>query len=199
MRLCSVAVDQRHDRGENPRDTGTERATFKYFVDDLSETDVKRALSEEELFGLFGLQKLSGRSSGIASPKVNGQMSLDALSPEAFEKLVGSLYEKMGYNIKITPRSRDGGVDVYALRDSDAGRQRLAIQCKHYPGRPVDVAIAREMVGVLSVQPDVTKGVIVTTGSFTSGCADLSSKHRIELVDRTRLLGLFIRYGISIN
>jgi len=172
---------------------------FKYFVDDLSETDVKDALSEEELFGLFGLQKPSGRSPGIASPKVNGQMSLDALSPEAFEKLVGSLYEKMGYKVKITPLTNDGGVDLYALRDSDAGRQRLAIQCKHYPGGPVDVAIAREMVGVLSVQPDITKGVIVTSGSFTSGCADLSSKHRIELVDRTRLLGLFIRYGISIN
>ena len=36
-------------------------------------------------------------------------------------KLISMLYEKMGFHVKLTPQTRDKGVDIYAKRVSESG------------------------------------------------------------------------------
>ena len=51
----------------------------------------------------------------------------DNLNDFLFEAYIGTLYEKQGYKVYITPRSGDKGIDVIAMK----GSGNYAIQCKH--------------------------------------------------------------------
>jgi hypothetical protein len=45
------------------------------------------------------------------------------LSPREFEELVASLLASSGYTVKLGPRGRDGGIDVFAERDGEFGAE----------------------------------------------------------------------------
>lgn len=163
------------------------RDLFREVVDDLSDTDLSNVLTREELFSLFDLGKGAARSSSIPM--------LEQLSPQEFEALVADLYSSMGFHAKLTPATRDGGVDIYAKRLTEAGTEYLAIQCKHYANDLVGVEHARELYGVVQAEPSITKGVLVTSGQFSKSCREFAEGKRIELVDRSRLCGLLEKYG----
>ena len=84
-------------------------------------------------------------------------VDLEAMTPSEFEELVGHLYERMGFDVDLTQHSRDGGVDVYARRENEAGVEEIAVQCKHYSGA-VGVAEARALLGVLDDQKRLARG-----------------------------------------
>ncbi|KKQ66841.1 MAG: Snf2 family helicase-like protein [Candidatus Daviesbacteria bacterium GW2011_GWA2_38_24] len=170
----------------------TKRALFKEIVDDLSDTDL-RVLSKEDLLGLFNLE---GDKKDKDKTRQNNSMNLNKLSPEEFEHLVFKLYESMGYIVTLTSYSRDEGVDLYTKLITDSGVEKLAIQCKHYQGK-VGVEPVRELFGVINHKQDISRGVIITSGEFTSGARDFASGKRIELYDRAYLLGLLNKYKIS--
>ena len=52
------------------------------------------------------------------------------------------LHQKLGYVVKLTPYSRDGGIDIHLTR---AGENTI-VQCKRY-NKPVGVSAARRRVG----------------------------------------------------
>ena len=170
------------------------RELFKAIVDDLSDTNLSKVLTKEELFGLFKLAKPKA-DPGATGPKE----SWVQISPQEFENLVADLYQKMGYQVKVTPPSRDHGVDVYAKHQSDSGAQSLAIQCKHYPTGVVGVEHVRSLYGVIQAQPDLTKGVLCTSGHFSQECRKFAEDKRIDLFDGERLKILLAKYGLLVG
>lgn len=54
------------------------------------------------------------------------------LNPFEFERLVGTLFGKMGLESKLTRSSRDGGVDVVAFDTRPLIRGKVVIQAKRY-------------------------------------------------------------------
>ena len=66
--------------------------------------------------------------------------------------------------------TKDGGIDVVATRaDPVIGQLKAIWQAKRYrEGRKVQVSQARELSGVVQ-REGVTKGILVTTSSFTRG------------------------------
>ncbi len=171
------------------------RKLFASVIDDLSDTNLSVTLDEEELFGLFNLQKGKAKST---SQKVSAEL-LSRLSPLQFENVISTLYEKMGYHVKLTPRTRDKGIDIYAKRISETGSEVMAIQCKHYPKGAVGVEHARALYGVIHDQPSITKGVLITSGSFSRDCKDFVSDKRIELFDINIVCGLLGKYDVFIE
>lgn len=169
------------------------RELFKNVIDDLSDVKLSSVLTEDELFSLFDLKKDKPQA-GLVKFTLK---SLSQLTPHQFEKLIADLYERIGYHVRLTPRSRDQGVDVYAKRISDTGTENLAIQCKHYPAGKVGVEFARSLYGVIQAQPEITKGVLVTSGEFSKECSDFTRGKRIELFDGKYLLGLLVKYDLS--
>lgn len=105
----------------------------------------------------------------------------------------------MGYHAHLTDQSRDGGIDVYAKRISEAGTENIAIQCKHYPQGVVGVEHARALYGCIQAESSITKGVLATSGGFSKGCKDFVSQKRIDLFDGTHLCGLAEKFGLSIS
>lgn len=170
---------------------------FDKVIDDLSDVAAK-GLTKEELFGILGIDGTGkGSDKPSAQESAPSTQGLDEMSPTDFEALIGMLYEQMGYSVKVTQRSRDEGVDVYATRVMDSGTERLAIQCKHYPNGTVGVEHARSLYGVIHDQPDITRGVLITTGMFSRDCQDFVSDKRIDLVPRPQLMGLLAKYQLD--
>ncbi|EXJ27966.1 restriction endonuclease [Vibrio parahaemolyticus] len=114
------------------------------------------------------------------------QQVLLELTPRDFELLVAYLYKKKGYKVHVTKRSRDGGYDVLAERESEREHEILHIECKRYEQK-IGVDIVRKALGTLSVSK-ATKAVVVTSSDFTGPARSeaLQSK-RAELISYATL------------
>lgn len=88
------------------------------------------------------------------------------ITPEKWEEIIAGAFSVAGYSVVLTPRSGDLGRDVIATKDG-VGSIRILGSVKAYkPGHLVTRAHVQEMLGVVSVDPKATKGIITTTSDF---------------------------------
>jgi len=107
------------------------------------------------------------------------------ITPRRFEEFVAELLARLGYEITLTPASRDGGKDIYAAKKDDLGSFLYVVECKKYaPGRRVGVNLIRELHGVVQAER-ATAGILATTAFFTKGAKDLQQNisNQISLKD----------------
>ena len=112
---------------------------------------------------------------------INNPKRMHEISPTEFEKLVADVFNRLGYDVKLTERSGDGGVDVYATKSIDGLNFMLVIQCKQYAlTRKVGVGIVREL---FATQTDMqaNKAVLVASSFFTRGAKEYAEEHK-ELI-----------------
>lgn len=65
------------------------------------------------------------------------------MSSRDFELFVAEIFEKRGFSVKITPKTRDGGKDIIATK-ADPIPYTLIIECKHWgETHKVDVGVVR--------------------------------------------------------
>lgn len=125
--------------------------------------------------------------------KVSQEFFLNLL-PKEFEYIVAELYEKMGYETKLTNTSHDGGIDIYAEKKKTGKKEKLLIQCKRYR-KNIVVDEARKLLGVVA-DKKATKGTLVTCSDFTRPAIKFSNSNpQIELINMrelTRLLNLHL-------
>jgi restriction system protein len=124
--------------------------------------------------------------------------SLYEIGWREFEEMIAGAWEISGKfdKVELTPRSGDKGRDVIGTK---WGRYSIRIfdQAKAYkPGNLVTEAEVREMVGVLSLEPNVSKGYITTTSDFAPGVwKDEQIKslmpNRLQLITRGEALSWF--------
>lgn len=101
---------------------------------------------------------------------------LQTLDPRYFEQVVAEIFRDFGYDVILTPRSKDGGLDVRAIRKDSVGTLLYLIECKRYAShRPVGVEIVRGLYGVAALEK-ATHGVIATTSHFTKGAKEFAEK-----------------------
>ncbi len=110
---------------------------------------------------------------------------LFALSPMAFEEHVGQIFASMGFNVRVTPTSRDGGIDLFVEKDSG----RSIVQCKHFTKGNVSRPDLQRFYGVL-IHEGANRGYFVTTGRFTADAIAFVSGKPITLLDIEDLIEL---------
>jgi restriction system protein len=120
---------------------------------------------------------------------------LQRIEPYSLQKLVAVLLEAMGYHVSwIAPPGKDGGMDVLAWTDPLGTKPpRIKVQVK----RRKDNIAVDELRSFLAVLGDDDVGLFVTTGRFTRDAHDearLQARRKITLIDRERLVELWIRY-----
>jgi restriction system protein len=107
-----------------------------------------------------------------------------------FEELVGQLLEAEGWTVDVTRPSKDGGIDVVAVREDETlGAIRSIWQAKRYgPSKKVRLAEVRELGSIVDIDR-ATKGVIVTTGRLTRGSLDWirRDQYRLDYKDSQKL------------
>lgn len=199
------------------------RDLFGRVIDAQSNVD-GTGLTESELFELFGLQAPTKRppatnppartsavrqvsqalaSSSSSQAELAGQGHTTAgpqqLSPIEFEDLVSRLHIKLGYATRRTPQTRDGGVDVIAVRDHPTGREKLAIQCKQQE-KPVGRPDLQKLLGVVAADPSFSAGVLVTSATFSSDARQFAEQNaRLKLVDKNTLALLLVQNRVPIK
>ena len=105
------------------------------------------------------------------------------LSWQNAEDLVGKLFEKKGYFVKVTERVGDFGIDVEAKKD----HEYLGIQVKHLS---TGVGV-EDVLKTLGASNKFSRMIIVATkNGFTNNAVEFAEKeenrYRIELWDRNR-------------
>jgi restriction system protein len=85
------------------------------------------------------------------------------------EEIVAGAYKRAGWEVILTPRSDDQGRDVIATR-SGVISIRIVDQIKAYRlGHLITADEVQSMLGVLHIDPNVSKGLVTTTGRFALG------------------------------
>jgi restriction system protein len=127
-------------------------------------------------------------------------------SPAFFEQLIVDLLVAMGYGgnhknaAEQLGRSGDGGVDG-VINEDRLGLDRVYVQAKRYSsgttiGRPDVQAFVGSLVGL-----GATKGVFVTTSTFSGGAKDFVRhlSQRVILIDGETLADLMIEHGVGVR
>lgn len=107
------------------------------------------------------------------------------LSPRKFEELIADMFRNQGFEVTLTPPSKDGGMDVIAVQRDGIGTVMIIVECKRYAEtNKVGVEIARGLYGVVE-QQGATRGIIATTSFFTKGAVEFRNtvEHRLGLAD----------------
>lgn len=82
--------------------------------------------------------------------------------PKLFEETVASVFRDLGYHVRVTGFTRDGGIDII-LDSPDEGV--IGVQVKRYQNK-IGVEQIRTLTGALLLR-GYTKGVFVTTSEFS--------------------------------
>jgi len=89
-------------------------------------------------------------------------------SPRDFERLIAHILEKLGFNVKLTAPTKDGGCDIIAFSVNDLGIQsKYIVECKRYrPDCPVGVRLVRSLYGIKDSN-QAQHAILATTSYFT--------------------------------
>jgi restriction system protein len=86
----------------------------------------------------------------------------------------------MGYNVELTPTTRDGGKDISATRRDGLRTVVFLVEAKRYaPGRLVGIEIVQRLHGVVSGELG-TGGIVVTTSGFTAPARTFQQRDNVR-------------------
>jgi hypothetical protein len=159
----------------------------------------------EEPGGRRGMRELISQSI-VDSIAKDPDVLLD-LSKRDFEKLMGELFARMGFEVDLYRASKDGGVDFLAVAPGRVDPIITAVQCKH-PDRPVGgkkahsmpVATVREIYGVAKAN-DLAGAVAITSAKYSYDAKTFAElkPEEIQLADRDDILEWIRQYRWNTN
>ena len=95
-----------------------------------------------------------------------------SLNPRKFEEVVAFLFEKRGWEVRLTPPSRDGGFDFFAELKNPLSSFLVLGECKRYSrDRKAGVEIVRGLHSVTETNK-AHQGIVITSSFFTAGAIE---------------------------
>lgn len=124
--------------------------------------------------------------------------SIDELNSNLFEALVATLYNKMGYNVFLTPFSNDKGADVVAISDNS----NHLIQVKQSKNN-VGIEAIQEIFGSRNYYINHFKKSfelsVITNSDFSKAAIDLAKANEVQLINRESLVPMLQKYNIQFS
>lgn len=124
----------------------------------------------------------------IVTSEINDELLYDlaknpnllyALSSYDFERVIARMFEKKGFSVKITQKTRDGGKDIFVAKN-DLCSFLFYVECKKYaPDRPVGIDVVQRLYGVVSAEK-ATGGIVATTSHFAKPVKDYIREYKLE-------------------
>lgn len=122
------------------------------------------------------------------------------IEPDAFERLCQRVLRESGFiKVQVTGRTNDGGIDGVGVLRVNLLSFQVSFQCKRYQGS-VGSSVVRDFRGAMIGRCD--KGLIMTTGSFTSEARKESTRDgapAIDLIDGEELCELLKRLKLGVE
>lgn len=129
----------------------------------------------------------------------NDPQLIYGLSSRKFEELVARLLTDHGFEVKLTPATRDGGYDVLATFNTAATSFVALVECKKYsPDHRVGVEVVRGLYGVTEMN-GANQGLVITSSFFTRGAVEEKTRigNKMELKDYNALVDWLSPYSAS--
>lgn len=108
-----------------------------------------------------------------------------SLNPKAFEDAVAELFADNGWDVIITPATRDKGVDLFLERDGI----KAVVQCKTYK-KVIGPNVARDLYGTM-IANDASQAFLAAPGGFSQGTKEFCNGKPITLLDIDGLSKMF--------
>lgn len=113
-----------------------------------------------------------------------------ALSPEEFEQFIAILWEKRGWDTRITSQNNDKGVDIIATK-SGVYKEKALIQAKKYqPSNRVGRPDIQQYDTLRRQEPDTDIVIVVTTSEFTQEALKLANQLNVKTINGRSLSNL---------
>ena len=165
--LCEACADEKKAIEENyrkKRELDEEQRTIRTFANALRNSELIRLVK-------------------TILPNLD---ELRELTPQRFEDEIAAMFKRLGYTVRQTPYSSDGGKDAFLWKHGE----KYLLECKRYgldkqSGRP-----ELQKFHSAIVSEGAKKGFFVTTGGFTKGAAKFAKSAQIELIHGNR----FVQY-----
>ena len=90
---------------------------------------------------------------------------LNKVNSREFEEMVFELFHSFGYEVELTKRSRDGGRDVIAIKNTEVKVKYLIERKRPNKGNIIGIRPVRELFGVKNDE-GATKAILATTTFF---------------------------------
>lgn len=119
---------------------------------------------------------------------------IDLLDGVQFENLIYKLLVNMGFDVETTKTTGDGGIDLVAYNKQPIIKGKYIIQCKRWSSS-VGEPILRDLYGAMTHER-ASKGILITSGTFTQSAIKFVEGKPLELIDRGQLEDLLLEYGL---
>jgi restriction system protein len=162
----------------------TFEADFRFDSEVVLSSSILRARSTE-----IQLSKYAPSLSLIRQLQ-RGVAAVDDLTWRQFEKLIATLVEADGYTVELMRGTKDGGVDVVAIKNLGASGYFKAVwqAKKKNLKRKVALSVVRELADTRN-EFGASKGIVVTSSYLTRGALDRIERDKYILgkIDRNDL------------
>ena len=121
----------------------------------------------------------------------------ERLSGHEFEHFIAHLLERMGYTVRVTQKSSDGGIDVIAHNDKLGFEPPIIkVQCKRTTSQ-INETQVRELLGTL-VEGEY--GLFVTLGAFAPKVRQSERNlSKLRLIDGEQLFDLIVKHYAELS
>ena len=119
----------------------------------------------------------------------SGILDVDKMTGLEFEHYLKVLFEKLGYQVVVTPYVAEFGADLIIVKDNI----KTAIQAKRYHGK-IGIEAIQQVVAA-KARYQCQRAMVVTNSNFTQAAWKLAQDNHVTLWWRNRL----IEAGLSIN
>ena len=128
------------------------------------------------------------------------EISLDTMDSHEFKDFVVSLFKRLGYsNIKVGSETAIRGIDMTMEKANDIGTVKYLVQCEHQPTGVVALPVVKILHSTVVSTPTLDKGLIVTSGRFSSEAIEYAEEIGLELIDAWKLIELGKKVGLTIQ
>jgi len=124
--------------------------------------------------------------------------ALHQLGPYRFEVLIAEILADMGYEVSLTPRSRDGGRDLLAVLPIPTGKILTVVECKRFAKtKRVGVALVERLLWIAEQYDKASCAMLATTSSFTRGAKKIEKDYswKLQLKDYDAIHEWLQKYG----
>jgi restriction system protein len=132
--------------------------------------------------------------------EINSVPNLAEMKWDDFEHLISnvfSLYFKEIGEVKITRKSREGGIDGVIFDNDPIRGGKYLVQAKRY-NSIVPPSAVRDLNGAKDHEK-ATRGILITTGYFGPDSKSFAKVNNITLIDGRNLVSMLNEYGYNVR
>lgn len=113
---------------------------------------------------------------------MSGISKIDRFSGIEFENLLAVHFKKLGYKVKMTPKTNDYGADLVLYKDGEC----IVVQAKRYKNK-VGISAIQQIVAAKDYYK-ASKTIVATNSYFTKQAISLAKECNVTLIDREKLI-----------